>query len=75
MTSIAAAAANMDGLVSVQDLLIAATLGTPGPAPHWETLADDEPMARAVEILQRPQVRILVGVDAATGAVERAHRR
>jgi hypothetical protein len=79
MASIAAAAANMDGLVSVQELLISTVLGPPGPAPHWEILADDEPMARAVEILQQPQIRVLVGVDAAsgavTGAVARAHRR
>lgn len=78
-TSIAAAAAKMDGLVSLDEIQIDTVLGAPGPAPHWTTLADDEPMARAVEILQQPRVKILVGIDArsgrATGVVVRAHRR
>lgn len=76
--SIAAAAAEMDGLVSLHDLQIDDVLGPAGPAPHWATLADEQPMANAVDMLKGAQIRVLVGVDGAgraTGAVMRAHRR
>jgi hypothetical protein len=79
LATITQEAAKVDGLVSIAELDISGVMGAPGPAPHWETLSHDEPMATAVRILQRPQVRILVGVNGATGAatgvILRAHRR
>ena len=69
----------LNGLVSLREIEINAVLGAVGPASHWEVLADCEPMALAVQILQKPKIKILIGVDAssrrATGAVVRAHRR
>ena len=79
IVSITAMAAEADGLISIEDTDIAVVLGPPGQAPHWATLADNEPMASALKILQRPMVKILIGIDAAsgavTGAIVRAHRR
>jgi hypothetical protein len=79
LSAIGAQGAKLEGFVSLEDLTIEQVLGPPGPAPHWKICADGEPLQRAVTMLQRPLIKILVGVNpttgVATGALLRAHRR
>lgn len=72
-------AEDMDGLVSIKETLINQVLEQPELAKAWTALDDQTPMATAVETLKEPQLRLLVGTDAATGratgVITRAHRR
>lgn len=68
-----------DGLIDLSEHTIAHVIDCLGVADFCETLPSDEPFLTAIELLKRPKIRVLVGMDPANkipvGIILRAHRR